>query len=376
MIINAPHLKKQFSMPEPGTMPRFQFAQLFRKRLQELEEPPVDAGVKAGLAPEDVDSVNDQLFRERQSAVNQQIAQKELAIRQQNAQAQRQQLQLASQAQRVRLAQMLAPKPVEYDVEIAPNGQMVRTGNDGTAQILDQRLDIPKKRDIRMQSHDGSATSTFFDLNSDTPGVPIAQYVNPAIAAHNQKKAASGGGGQVRYQRFVGEDGVTYNYNPTTGEAFPVAGVGTAPPEADMVDPNAIATAQRVSDPAFQANLIAIAREGGYLEDLQGMYTDINGAVRIPPEALMERVSTASPEKYNKAVKRYQENIDRITKGGEQPVLTVDPPPPPLQTPTSQLLDNIITPDGQMVPGSELEIVEDDPSIARAFNLRDLLLGN
>lgn len=244
----------------------------------------ISAGVKFGLVPEQVTDINRQLLAEQNARRSAKIQERELAIRQQNADAHRRQIELGNAAYELKLAQMLQPAPVEYDVSIdSASGIPVRTGSDGTITLLrDQQL--PREQKSNVKTYFDSKRGVVISFDPATGNSTATQAVAPLPAP---ARAPS------RPNIITLDDGSKGIYDNATGTIRRIPGGEAAAQPAFEPTPQILAPFIDAAQREATGSLLALLGGRGFSnnkEDLVGL-----GVLDIIPDRDGKQITVINP---------------------------------------------------------------------------------
>ena len=169
----------------------------------------INVPIKAGMTPEQVTAVNQQLLGEQELAARTAQADKENARQDQQAAIQQQNMDMERQMQQVKLAEMLMPK---RDIQIAPDGTVIDVNNMvgqklgqaplTAAQLADQAY---KEKAFGLDEQQLAETVRY---HTASLAQDEAQSIRSAAAAR-----AGSGGGEGK-NPFIAPDGFAYERGP------------------------------------------------------------------------------------------------------------------------------------------------------------------
>jgi hypothetical protein len=228
----------------------------------------IDVPIKAGMTPDQVTAVNQQLLGEQELAARTAQAEKESARQDQTAAMQMQEMEMSRQMQQVKLAEMMMPK---RNVQIAPDGTVIDLESIGIGTQLGQ---APLTAD---QVADNAARDKAFGLDEKQLAAQI-DYQNRSLAQDDAQHAASlaasraSAGAGTKDWNFSEKYGVFVNER--TGEWKEAPGLPGAGEE--PLDPNALMAGIRLARPDIDTLMETMippeemVKINGALGDLQG----------------------------------------------------------------------------------------------------------
>lgn len=322
-----------FDIPEPGTMPRSQFDQVVQKKMKEMKmampptpqpvespgmrlgqamrqaftpsQAPIDAGIKAGLMPEQVTAVNQQLLAERQLEQQNAIAQEEMGIKREYADVQRQQAAMGLEEQRMKLAAMFMPKPYEPKLEVVGNTVMDLNDPRNVGSIVpEEGMDAYQREQIRLREQ---------ELGMRGADMQARLGLQRQSLALRARGGGAGGAGKPRF----GTDPIYGPYEVRDGQVIYASGYKPRPkeaPEAPSVGDTDIAInlANETRLRPILENVIKL-RDEAALGNLAAQY---DGPKNIPPERLIALAAKLAPEETAREEAIREASVTRIREGG------------------------------------------------------------